>query len=428
MALLDGGEESSRLLPGRAPTKRALLEHIPSEILSRFHAGWNEESVAADPAREAEWLATLDWLDILKGFGLVQLELGCGQEKLVTLIPHGGQFDMPDAIKAPEGLEAKPFLYARPSPDGLALNEPDTPVTAILHSPDLRELLLSGQSLDLELADTITVEICGRLAALGFLQPKNAAPRISATWEFHDRLMHSQIRMQDRINGYGASYRFGSDPVSPEAPLPTEEGIALPDATETGKAFSDVLRNRRSNRHIGKQPVTLAMLGDLLARAWRDVASDSLSGVRRVFRPFPSGGAIHELELTVLARYVEGLEPGAYRYCSRTHKLRPIPVCDETIDQLCDQIGTGPGTSGGALGCLMVVSSRLPKLARVYEKIAMKLTLMNSGAALQTLQLAATNLGLNSWIVGAVPALGVGDGSLDAEEFPIASFAIGRTS
>ncbi|MCL6283715.1 SagB/ThcOx family dehydrogenase [Ruegeria sp. 2012CJ41-6] len=333
---------------------------------------------------------------------------------------------MPDAIRPVQGLEAKPFLYARPVSDDMALNEPDAPVTAILHCSDLRQTVLSGQVLDLHGADGVTAIICGQLSALGFLQPTGTAAHISPTWEFHDRLLLSQIKKQDKINGFGASYRFGSDFEVAQSPLPAIDAIKLSEPSETGRLFSDVLQNRRSRRHVGMQPVTLERLANLLARAWREV--QTADGFAGRLRPFPSGGAVHELELTILARTVDGLEPGAYRYCSRSNSLIPTEVKRQTIDRLCDQVGAAPGTSGEAVGCVLVISSQFPRLARVYEKIALKLTLMNSGAALQTLQLAATELGLNSWIIGAGMDFDV-DGLLpETDEFQIAGVALGEAS
>ncbi len=419
MALKEGSADTARLLPGRAPISRDVVNNIPPQVLDQFDAGWNEQRAALDPEHEADWLATLDWLDLLKGLGLIRVELCCGSEVLMTLIPHNRQFDLPAPVPA-AGLTAKPFLYARPGSDGLSLNEPDVPVTAILHCPDLRHVITAGQSLHLEDADASTAELCGLLAALGFFQPAGAEQDLSPTWEFHDRLMLSQIRTQDRISALGATYRFGQSLNEPEQPGPQGDYIALPEPVAIRHSFGDVLQNRRCRRHIGAQPVTLKRLGDLLGMAWRDVDLDD--DFPRTRRPFPSGGGIHELDVTVFAPRVEGLNPGAYRYCSRTHRLYPVEVDKSTIDDICAQVRATPGATGGDLGCLLIVRSNFPRLARVYEKIAMKLTLMNAGAALQTLQLVATDLGLNSWIIGA----GMDFDTPDGDSFSIAGFAIGE--
>lgn len=421
-ALKDGSVNEARLLPGRNPVRRELISNIPEQVLDRFDVGWNENRTAQDPDQEADWLATLDWLNLLKGLGLIRVEIYGGSKRLMTLIPHDRKFDLPQVACVTAGLRAKPFLYARPCADGLSLNEPDVPVTAILHCADLRRVVTSGQRLPLEDIDASTIELCGLLAALGYFQSEGAHDQLSHTWEFHDRLLLSQIRTPDRINALGATYRFGSKNPGVESPELDGDYIALPEPGLSDHTFGEVLRNRRSRRHIGAQPVNLNRLSDLLGQAWRDVDLDD--DFPRTRRPFPSGGGIHELDVTVFAPNVEGLTPGAYRYCSRAHRLYPIDVDQCVIDDLCAQVRATPGATGADLGCLLIVRSRFPELARVYEKIAMKLTLMNAGAALQTLQLVATDLGLNSWIIGA----GMDFEMPDENTFSIAGFAIGEAS
>jgi SagB-type dehydrogenase family enzyme len=77
---------------------------------------------------------------------------------------------------------------------------------------------------------------------------------------------------------------------------------------------------------------------------------------------------------------------------------------------------------------LIVITSRLPRLAWKYAGIAYKISLMNAGVAIQSLYLVATDLGL------AGAAAGSGNPELFAhatgvsswEETSIAEFGFGR--
>ena len=53
--------------------------------------------------------------------------------------------------------------------------------------------------------------------------------------------------------------------------------------------------------------------------------------------------------------------------------------------------------------CLVILASRLPRLAWKYEGIAYRITLMNAGVIIQSLYLVATEMGL------ACSAVGTGD-------------------
>ena len=77
--------------------------------------------------------------------------------------------------------------------------------------------------------------------------------------------------------------------------------------------------------------------------------------------------------------------------------------------------------------CLMVVASRVPRLAWKYEAIAYRLSLLDAGVALQCLYLVATDLGLNGCAAGTGnPALfAEATGASSWTETGIAEFGFG---
>ena len=85
------------------------------------------------------------------------------------------------------------------------------------------------------------------------------------------------------------------------------------------------------------------------------------------------------------------------------------------------------GQPGQPPQCLVVLSSRLPRLAWKYEAIAGKVSYMNAGVVLQSLYLVCTDLDLNGCAVGSGrPKLfAVATGNSVWEETSIAEFGFG---
>ena len=147
-------------------------------------------------------------------------------------------------------------------------------------------------------------------------------------------------------------------------------------------------------------PIELSQVAALLyrvARVTRRLPGDLLH------RPYPAAGAIHELDFYLAVRVCLGLEPGFYHYRSDIHAATHL--CRQEADQaaaaMVSECAVAWGTSTEAPQCLMVVSSRLPRLAWKYTAIAYRLSLLNAGVVLQSLYLVATDLGLNGSAAGS---------------------------
>ena len=148
-------------------------------------------------------------------------------------------------------------------------------------------------------------------------------------WEFHDLFFHTRSRDGRHEYPLGGTYRFkGELPHAPalKAPMSAERTeLPRPDADSVGPDFFAVLEARRSRRTPGEVPLTLALLGEFLwrsARVQTHVPADPQrpGSYESTLRPYPGGGAMHELELYLSVSRCAGLEPGLYpEVCPHLH-------------------------------------------------------------------------------------------------------------
>lgn len=256
------------------------------------------------------------------------------------------------------------------------------------------------------------------LAAAGFLEAgPDVGGHVSGHWEFHDLIYHTHSRRG-----------WHHDPSGPQCPLiglvepepvrrPEWSGpaVTLPRATDaSGETCSAILERRRSEREFDdSQPISITELGGLLDRAARSRSSlagsvhDS-SGKIAPFegaeRPYPSSGAIHELEIYPVVYLCDGLDPGLYHYDSWRHVLVRIPADDAEVAQLLRHAKIAIGAQGNPQ-IVLAIAARFPRVFWKYKSIGYGNILRNTGALYQTLYLAATELGLAACAVGSADAM-----------------------
>ena len=96
-----------------------------------------------------------------------------------------------------------------------------------------------------------------------------------------------------------------AEPTSVSLPAPRREGAV---------SVESALATRRSVRELSSQPLTLADIGQLLWAAQGVTGPDGK-------RTAPSARHLYPLEIAVVARNVEGLPAGAWRYVPARHAL-----------------------------------------------------------------------------------------------------------
>ncbi len=246
-----------------------------------------------------------------------------------------------------------------------------------------------------------------RLIELGFLLSAADGSRADHGWEFHDALFHLHSR-----HGRGASSWLGTgEPPPVVQELEAEEIVPLPPPASPALAvpLGEVLEARRSVRDLAAGPVGLDALGTLLAASGRVQRQQEYTLTDGTvypisWRPYPSGGACHPLEVypVVAPGGVEGVAPGVYHYCPEQHHLGRLGAPDERSQRLLTeahmraQLAADPPV-------LLCVTARFERTRGKYLGVAYSLVLKELGGWMQTVYLVATALGLAPCAVGAGP-------------------------
>jgi oxazoline/thiazoline dehydrogenase len=234
---------------------------------------------------------------------------------------------------------------------------------------------------------------------------------VLAQWEFHDLLFHTRSRSGRHANPSGGTYRFlGQIEQLPAlSPPKSAQTIALskPDLANLVAAdlpLTQVLENRRSIGKHGEIPISVQQLGEFLYRCARIKNQIQTKHGELLTRPYPSGGAMYELELYIAVDRCQDLESGLYYYQPQVHELCSICDATEPVHALLKNAGMSMGADTPQL--LIIITARFQRLAWKYESIAYALMLKHVGVLYQTMYLVATAMNL------APCAIGGGDSDL----------------
>jgi oxazoline/thiazoline dehydrogenase len=231
-------------------------------------------------------------------------------------------------------------------------------------------------------------------------------------WEFHDLLFHWRSRRGAHSYTIGAAFPFAGQvlplPAIPERPETAAE-IPLNRADLAGlrandRSFSDVLESRRSTRVFGRD-LSIDRLGEFLDRSVsvrtmfpRDPDDrNSYEGVQKVF---PSGGGTHDLEFYLVIGACEGISPGLYQYNAAPHTLTDMRADERSCKRLL-RSGAYSTAMTEQPPIAVIITSRFQRLSWKYRGISYATTLKNVGAAIQTMYLVATCMGLACCACGA---------------------------
>lgn len=221
-----------------------------------------------------------------------------------------------------------------------------------------------------------------------------------AQWEFHDLLFHTRSRFGRHANPSGGTYRFSGSilPLPAVKPQMSEEVIELykPDLETlktTEASFTQVLEARKSIRQYGQTPISAQQLGEFFYRCARVKHHYQTERTEIAHRPYPSGGALYEMELYCVVNSCEGISSGLYHYEPLAHQLCRISNRTETVEALLNDAGQSMGQQGMPQ-VLIVIAARFQRLAWKYESIAYTLMLKHVGVLYQTMYLVATAMKL----------------------------------
>jgi SagB-type dehydrogenase family enzyme len=172
------------------------------------------------------------------------------------------------------------------------------------------------------------------------------------------------------------------------------------------RPVTTVLNERRSatDLHTGVhvEAIQAHELVALLARSYRvqDVHGDDSGGGQWTSRPVPSAGARHPFELLVSVTAVNGLEAG--RYVFDPHRVG-LPRLAQAWTAYAGEVEDAAMRASRANATAPVTIVLVANANRVAERYSAPLTLLmrDAGVLLQTLHLVATDLGLDSRILGS---------------------------
>jgi oxazoline/thiazoline dehydrogenase len=373
---------------------------------------------------------------ILTSHGLLEYVFVLDGEEHAYITELTPSFELDDAAVTPEAVVLSRFACVRRHGGAVFIDSPEARCRVELVSRHAWDWL--GQIL--HPASTPMLERTGHdraapfielLGLCGMLERANDSELPArASWEFQDLLFHWRTR-GGRVSGpQAATTRFLDQLPPPPARKPpmSSEFLDLPSpARASRRSMGEVSEARRSIREQGRPAITLAQLSSLLHRTARVRRTFEGDHQELVLKSVPAAGAIHEIELYAVVEKCADLERGIYHYDSFRHALVRLSASEPVATRLMTDAAEAWAQPNELPQVLLILASRLPRLAWKYEGIAYRLSLLNAGALIHALYLHATDLGL------ACCALGGGDSDLFAratgldplEETSIAEFALG---
>ncbi|MER6084752.1 SagB family peptide dehydrogenase [Streptomyces sp. NPDC001833] len=458
--------EILRLRPGVTATNaaigRTLLHHGPElrgmatgtltpgqsaalELLARGDHTTDDLVTASSTADGWPGLVNLHaLLDVLRAGNWLCRTLVDADKPLLTLAPcrppDTEQRPMPvDASagrrsgKYPEPANAafvmSRFAVLRRAGTEMLLESPRARVVAAVSEPSILALLgrLTGPTprpQAVEGRGPWAPAVFDALVSEGFIVPVDSQEDTDfrwLAWTPHELWFHSRSASPSAVEVLsehgedwgGTSWaegRFPPLPAHPEVsgkrtqlPVPDLDRLMAEDPT-----FQAVLERTRSvRRHDHQHPLDAVRLGELLFRAART------RGVRRhrmvdlLDRPYPSGGALHELQVYVLSIGVDGIPKGLHRYDGLSHTLEQAASYTPQV-RLLAEYARGAAAMDGLPQAVLVITARFGRVMWKYQSMAYALVLKNAGVLMAYLYLVATSIGL------APCALGGGEADLFA--------------
>jgi SagB-type dehydrogenase family enzyme len=260
-------------------------------------------------------------------------------------------------------------------------------------------------------------------------------------WDFHDLLFHTHSTEGRQANPLGGRYTYMgaiAPPAAVRAPWPGAPVDLQALSPGPTTPFATLLGERQSVREFDEaRPITLAELAALLDTTARVRAKwstpldfgDGNVGPDLDFtsRPYPSAGSAYELELYLAVNNCDGLTRGYYHYDADRHVLVPVEARPQELEALFSSASFAMDVAGHPQ-ILVTIAARFSRVAWKYSAIAYSLILKDVGVLLQTLYLAATDMGLGGCAIGTsnVDLFARITGQPFHVEGPVGQFALGR--
>jgi SagB-type dehydrogenase family enzyme len=262
-------------------------------------------------------------------------------------------------------------------------------------------------------------------------------------WDLHDLLFHARSRFGRHDGSFAGTFRRAARGM-PAPPAVKPPGLgrrvtlmrpSLDTLAATDPNLVEVMERRSSIRDFADTPLPFDALSTWLFRVARvrglasmeiDLPGGRSRSLEVSSRPYPAGGRAYELELYLAVRSCEGLDPGMYHYDPLRHELEDVGAAPEAVSGtlgyacICAGIADPPQ-------CVIVVASRLARLAWKYDAIGYAATLKHVGVLYEAMYLVATAMGLAPCALGSgdIDAFARATGLDPLEETSVGEFMLG---
>lgn len=194
--------------------------------------------------------------------------------------------------------------------------------------------------------------------------------------------------------------------------------VALPAPGSVSASLSDAIHARVCCRCFSDAPLEQSELGTILSLGYGVQGAVHLGAKEHLERPVPSGGGLYPLELYVIARVVQGVEPGLYHYAPLHHALEHLTSVTLSNALISQIFMNQPYLANAA--AIVVTTAVVERLLHKYGDRGYRYVLFEAGHVAQNMCLVCAGLPL-----GALPVGGFFDGylgellGLDLESEPI---------
>lgn len=404
--LRPGGGEGITI--GRSDEIRLLQALATGWVPESFLVTDGDSKCKTGPGKPGTWPPQIA---ALRAEHCLQIQMRRGTELLCVLKPAPSGPFFPELVRP----RLSRFAYLHQVRGGRwILESPLTPVRVEPQSPDLFALLnFSGGTNGIDSPMVWRLLGAAGLVVAGDDEEGLDGQGPLAYWAFQDLLFHGATLSGRKGIPATGTYRWRGilDPppaVRPafsnsfpkvELPVPTHELLQA-----LQQPLATVLDHRRSRREpSAKGSLDVSQIGAWLYAAARVewIQPIPADDDQVTYRPYPSGGARHPLEIYLKVRECRGLEPGLYHYDPVGNSLQVVPLSGPRQIEFSDWDPLHGG-EGPFPPVVVLVTARIGRTAWKYEDIAYRLIQNDLGGLYQTLYLTATALGLGPCAIGNV--------------------------